>query len=114
VRIRLSAAQLGHAFPTGDMFRRVVVGARAFDGGSPLQGAGEVLGRNFTDGHRLEDDRRLGAGGDFSPRDVVLALPGAAGLPVQWIVTYERADMATHADDEPRVFESIELADGWL
>ncbi len=114
VRIRLAPREVGHAFPTGDMFRRVLVSAQAYDGQHLRVGDVEVIGRSFEDGARGAVDTRLGADGDFSPRDLELVLPGAAGLVVRWSVVYQRTDGARMVEGEPWVFESVTIEQGEL
>ncbi|MEM6993212.1 MAG: multiheme c-type cytochrome, partial [Myxococcota bacterium] len=114
VTIELTPASIGHAFPTGDLYRRVVVTAEAFDGARQVAGDFAILGRQFDAGHRVEQDTRLGAGGDYAPRRIELGLPGAAGLSVRWSVSYERLDLPQHSDRAQEPFGSIELYRGWL
>jgi nitrate/TMAO reductase-like tetraheme cytochrome c subunit len=114
VRVRLVPRRIGHAFPTGDMFRRVLVIAQAYEGDNVRAGAVEVIGRSFEGGARRQVDNRLGADGDYGPRDVEIELPGAAGMKVRWSVVYQRTDGAAAVEGEPRVFESVTLGRGEL
>lgn len=110
VQIVLTPAAIGHAFPTGDLYRRVVVVARVE---GTMIGDVAVLGRSFIDGHRRETDTRLGADGDYTPRVLALSLPGADARAVEWVVAYERADMPGD-DGEATLFGSVQLASGRL
>lgn len=73
VAVHLSPGEVGHAFPTGDLFRRVVVEAELLDEAGTVQASRRRdLGRTFRpDGVELSDTR-LDANGadidlDFAP-----------------------------------------------
>lgn len=73
VTVRLAPGEVGHAFPTGDLFRRVVVEAELLDEAGTVQASRRRdLGRTFRpDGVELSDTR-LDANGatfdfDFTP-----------------------------------------------
>ncbi len=103
VMIMLHADRVGHAFPTGDLFRRLEVRAVALDakGNIVARAPATVLSRVFAatptgDGasggafdRRQIADTRLPA--DGSPRDIALrfALP-VGGMKVSWQVAYQR------------------------
>ena len=60
VTLRLSPGRIGHAFPTGDLFRRLWVDVEVLDPhGEALAYDGRALARRFTrgGGHLLGDDR---------------------------------------------------------
>lgn len=68
VEVILRATDVGHAVPTGDMFRRLVVRAEALDAKGQVVGRAErVLARHFDrDGHgfrEIDDDRPGGRQG---------------------------------------------------
>jgi hypothetical protein len=91
VTISLSPVALGHDFPTGDLFRRIVVSVAP--SGQGRGGAERVLGRRFRldatgDGKVASGDDRVNAG---APKLVEVELgEEAIGRPVEWSVTYER------------------------
>lgn len=96
--VRLRAAEVGHAFPTGDMFRRLEVRARVQGaGGEPIRAPSVVLERVFrvhvgkngiTDRAEVRDDRVPASG---APRDVVVVFPeDVGGRAVRWEVAYRR------------------------
>lgn len=107
VEVVLTPARVGHAFPTGDMFRHLVVRATARDrqGKIVMSAAPLVLGRRFTvtrsQGGALD---RLPVGDDRVPpprpglglgdeRVATLRFPDAIdGLEVSWEVAYRRVD----------------------
>lgn len=92
--IALSATEVGHAVPTGDLFRRLVVRARAAgQEADPI-----VLGRVFAPGAegvaRLQtDDLRVPA--DGSLREAELFFPGRVDTSaIHWEVAYQRMGAA--------------------
>ena len=115
VEVRIGAAEGGHAFPTGDMFRRLEVRAVAVDAdGEVLAKAEPVhLARRFADRaaesdgsstHRVErDDTRVPPGG---ARTVQLRFDrDVGGLEVRWSVAYQRMSDAMAASfgvEQPR------------
>jgi hypothetical protein len=122
VAVTLAPAGAGHAFPTGDMFRRLEVRANVV--GAPAGAAPVVLARRFEDVPRGEDelgfervqveDSRVPPPGAGPDRRVVLKVPEAArGLPIRYEVVYQRmaAPMARafQVDD---VLDEIIVAEG--
>jgi Cytochrome c554 and c-prime len=120
-RVTLTPRQVGHAFPTGDLFRRVEVSAEAL--GSEWQvvaSANRYLARHWQ---RLpspfgvvlrgvvRDDRPLEAA-------VVVELelgPSAAQLPINWRVAYQRVEHPrSEREQDSRVEGEIEIASGAL
>lgn len=92
IAVRLAPGEVGHATPTGDLFRRLEVVAEARDGDAKLVArASRVLARVFTmkAGGRVEvADERVGAG---APPCFELALGDAAtGRDVSVRVLYQR------------------------
>lgn len=122
IRIRLAPGEIGHAFPTGDLFRRLLVVAEAYDAdGDKLADDARALGRRFvnarpTPGTRLRalvEDDRVGAH-DGRAVDVLLDLgPDADTLEIRWRVIHQRVDFAGHADDAAIAGETI-VASGAL
>ncbi|MEP7122219.1 MAG: multiheme c-type cytochrome [Byssovorax sp.] len=98
ITLSLAAARVGHAFPTGDMFRRLEVRARAVDDhGEPIATAiPVVLARRFGRGRaeRIQiGDDRLPASGEARAIDLVFPVP-VRGREVRWEVVYQRMDAA--------------------
>lgn len=92
---------IGHAFPTGDLLRRLTVSLSVEGGGTPRQQ--RFLTRHWTrerPGRRvLAHDDRLGIGED--PRVVEFTLdPADADRPVRWDVRYERVQAFIGAGEE--------------
>jgi hypothetical protein len=120
VRITLRAARVGHAFPTGDLLRRVEVGAVAILGDGEGRPARRWLARHFGDrvqasGARarveLADDR-VPAGGE---RTVVLEVPEATGHEVRWWVDSQRVAHQRSVDEAHAVVDGgIAVARGTL
>lgn len=106
VVLSLASGKVGHAFPTGDMFRRLEVRAFAIDAaGRVVSSAKPVeLARVFRDVPRDPDsktdlshqrvevaDTRLGPPGTKNAqRTVTLSVPSAKGNRVRWEVAYQR------------------------
>lgn len=122
VAVTLAPAGAGHAFPTGDMFRRLEVRASAV--GSTAAAPPVALARRFEDVpcddnevgfQRLEaGDTRVPPPGAGPDRRVVLTLPAEArGLPIRYQVVYQRMAVpmarAFQVDD---VLDEITVADG--
>ncbi|MFT3771202.1 MAG: multiheme c-type cytochrome [Minicystis sp.] len=123
VTVALAAARVGHAFPTGDMFRRLEVRARAVDEqGEVMATAGPVvLARRFVVARGEHGSERVQVGDDRVPangaaREVRLAFAEpVAGRAVRWEVAYQRLDasMAAAFGVDPRADEII-VAEGTL
>lgn len=103
-RLQITIAQEdpGHGYPTGDLFRRVQVGAEVrAAGGKVTARAAAYLGRRFEivagrPGRTLTADTRV----FDDPKIVELAIgPGAAGATVTWWVTLQRVATAGQGDD---------------
>jgi hypothetical protein len=116
VSVRLDTNEVGHAFPTGDLFRRVEVVAEAFaDDHAVVATARQYLTRHFEHtarGRVLRRDDRLTDTG----RVVTLELGEAAhDLPIAFRVTYQRVAHPEGALDEAAALEDeIVLAEGEL
>jgi len=120
VTVTLASGRVGHAVPTGDMFRRLEVRA-SLAGQDGARARPVVLGRRFRvvpgprgpERHEIGDDRLPASG---APREVRLELPQPiAGHAVHWQVAYQRmeAGMALSFGVDPAVDEVI-LAEGQL
>jgi hypothetical protein len=95
IRIALSVDGAGHAVPTGDMFRRIVVRAEALGAAEPFA-TQVVLARQFRrertphGSRRLQiGDTRLPSGGQVHPVDLVFA-DDVSQFPIRWEVAYQR------------------------
>jgi len=120
VRIRLAPGEVGHAFPTGDLFRRLLVEAEAYDeDGDRLAYDARALARHFVDARpsqgarvrALVRDDRVGApalheqGGVV---DVELDLgPDADALEVRWRVIHQRVEFAAPGGEAAIAGETI-------
>ncbi|MFO7561205.1 MAG: multiheme c-type cytochrome [Enhygromyxa sp.] len=118
VRVILAPRAAGHAFPTGDLLRRLLV---RVEGSHPCE-AERYLARHFAlvrsrggAAIRVEvDDDRVGLTGD--PRVVEFALPSAcAEQPLRWSVVYQRVLDGPIGDERgAKVWDQLELAHGEL
>lgn len=100
VTLRLFPGRIGHAFPTGDLFRRLWVDVEALDeDGESLAYDGRALARRFTrGGGQLLDDDRPGAHEGpvvlrFELGDVAL------GHPIRWQLFHQRVALPLDGDD---------------
>lgn len=117
VQLTLTPIGVGHALPTGDLFRRIEVVAQAFGTDHMvLASEGRYLTRHFQlapgGGKRwLGDDRLVGDG-----TVVELELGDAArGRPVAWRVAYQRVAHPSGVGAEDATLEAdVELARGEL
>jgi hypothetical protein len=122
IEVVLAPALVGHAFPTGDLFRRLAVEAEVVDeDGDMVAGDVQWLGRRFADERksgthalrRMIADERVGARGE-QPVLVHLELGlGAAGRRVTWRVMYERVELPD-PEGEDVIAERIEVTAGVL
>lgn len=113
----LTADEVGHAFPTGDLFRRLTVAAEVVgEDHAVLARAEQHLARHFGATRvglavlrtQVRDDRVT------RERAVNLELgPEAAGEPLHFAVTYERVEQPISPDGEEALVEgSITVAQG--
>lgn len=122
VRISLTPRAVGHAFPTGDLFRRVEVSAESVGAEWQLMGSGRrYLARHWERDPRSPfgvvlrtatlDDRPLG---DPSVVDFDLG-ERAAGLPVSFRVAYQRVEHPRSDRETDSIVEGeIVLSEGRL
>jgi hypothetical protein len=100
VTLTLTPQNVTHAVPTGDLFRRLALTARA-----TAKGGEELVAERFLARHHERRDRgqRLEVKDDrphLVPRVVTLELgPGAAGRAIEYSVVYQRVDHLV-GDDE--------------
>jgi hypothetical protein len=121
IAVTLRAGKVGHDVPTGDMFRRLVVRARAVDAKGALEARPEVLSRRFTMARTPDGPLRLQVGddrleGDGAPRQITLRFAEPiATRAVRWEVVYQRMDpgMSTVFGVDPAKDEVV-LAAGEL
>jgi hypothetical protein len=122
IRVTLTAGEVGHAFPTGDLFRRLRVVAEATGDDFALVGhAARPLGRRFAERKvglasvrtQIGDDRVVPGAPE---RAVDLDLGSdAAGLPIRWRVLYERVEHPVSRDGSEALVEgAISVAEGLL
>ncbi len=122
--LELDKNAIGHALPTGDLFRRIAVEAISTRKQLRPTTKRRILTRHWardgaknhagtTDYTEVADDR-LGVGDN--PRVVSLDLePDDANLPVRWRIRYERVEsMILGARDEGIVVGGVVLAEGVL
>ncbi|MDI1451016.1 multiheme c-type cytochrome [Polyangium sp. 6x1] len=94
--VTLRAAAVGHAFPTGDLFRRIEIRASSVENTSlrapavALQRVFRLEGSESGSASRIEvRDERVPASG--APRDAVLVFPDSIeGQTIRWEVVYQR------------------------
>lgn len=121
VVIELEPRLVGHAFPTGDLFRRLAVEVHSADGG-PAWSDQRLLARHFG-GQRVgagnvitveRDDDRVGIGS--GPRVVEFALPVELhDRPVTWLLIHERVlEASIGAERRADVWDRTEVARGTL
>ncbi len=117
VELVLRAGEVGHAVPTGDLLRRLEVGAEV-DGAPPRR---RFLARHFGPRQQahglvvlgeLRDDR---VPADGTPRRVRLDLANASGREIRWWVKYQRvAHQRSVRESDALLDAEVVLADGVL
>jgi hypothetical protein len=121
-RVTLEPRAVGHAFPTGDLFRRLLVRVEPSVGSDDRCVAERILARHFGRARskagaairvELEDDR---VGLDRKPRIVEFALPSVCvEQPLRWSVTYQRVlDVPIGDERAAKVWDQLEVASGHL
>lgn len=117
VAVSLAPGVVGHAFPTGDLFRRLAVELGHEDeSGAWIELDARLLTRHIEARRgrgrvQVADDRTGAAPG---PVRVELAAPGLAERTLGWRVVYERVDMDHPQDEDPRIFDRVVVAEGRL
>jgi cytochrome c554/c'-like protein len=125
VRLVLKSEAVGHAFPTGDLFRRLEVSAEAVGHDyQTVASARRYLSRHWSEKQQLmrvvrqvkSDDRPC-----QTPLEIELELPGSADgaalgkLPLVWRVAYQRVEHPRSEAEEDSVLDGeIEVASGTL
>jgi hypothetical protein len=117
VRVTLAAGEVGHAFPTGDLFRRLTVTASVDGAPSEVRHLMRRFGVHrvglAADRTQIADDRVASTG---ATRDVELELGAdAEGKAIHVRVDYERVEHPLSRDAEDAVVEgSILLSECWV
>jgi hypothetical protein len=123
VEIVLAPRALGHAFPTGDMFRRLEISAEAVgEDNMVLAEATRYLARHFENrthgAHALRTlvaDDRVGLAGAQSTSVVLDVGAPARGRPIAYRVAYQRVETPRSVDDRDATIDGdIALAEGVL
>ena len=116
IEIGLATTRVGHAFPTGDLLRRIEVRAEA-DGKTARRYLARHFGRQrqrsgiVLRGEMLDDRVRA----DGTPRRVRLRLPESRTADVRWWVTYQRVAHQRSFDERDAAIDGeVELAAGVL
>lgn len=116
--ISIEPRGIGHAFPTGDLFRRLAVHVTTEDDAGVVAEDTRYLARHFApyrraDGTRnpahawpVPDDRVEG------PTELRIALPGAEQLAWRWWLDYERVASRDELDPSQSTVESTERIAG--
>lgn len=118
LRVTLHPAEVGHAVPTGDLLRRIEVGAAAVATAGEGPARRRFLARHFgnrvqRNGARVRDERRDDRVPPDGPRVVELTVPEAEGHPIRWWVEYQRVAHQRSFDEADAVLDgSISLAEG--
>ncbi len=116
VTITLAPGHVGHAVPTGDLFRRLEVGADALDeSGAVIGRAVFPVGRTFATtprGERIEiADNRPGAHpGDVTR--VVLDFGDVKPARVRWSIDFER--VLGQSPDAVEIASRLRVMEGWI
>jgi hypothetical protein len=120
IEVALAPGIVGHAFPTGDLLRRVAVYAQPI-GAKARRPKVRYLARHFA---RVQDrpglvvrkavqDDRVGVG--EGPRIVELEIPDAKDVPIAWWVVYERVGHPRGRDERAAYVEGgITITGGTL
>lgn len=122
IRVRLRTEGVGHAYPTGDLFRRVAVEAEVVGPDFQQLGAKKrFLARHYADGSdirgapiRVETrDDRIGASSGAETIVVLDLGERAPGRPIAWRVTLDRVlHVSDHREAEAVVPDRVLLASG--
>lgn len=119
--ISIAPRDIGHAFPTGDLFRRLALHAELHAGGERVAATTRYLARHFVARRREDgtldpafawpepDDRLRG------PTTIRLTLdPGARGE-LRWWIDLERVDARDeHHPERSTIASTVRIADGRL
>lgn len=122
VELELESVGVGHAFPTGDLFRRLEISVEAVgDDYASVTRSVRYLARHYRPlgkvgvPRRVIHDDRLGADGTRRALVELTLAPAADGFPLAWRVAYQRVEHPAGVSDESAVIESeVTLAQGEL
>lgn len=119
--VSIEPRDIGHAFPTGDLFRRLAVHAELHVGGERVAATTRHLARHFVARRREDgtldpaflwpelDDRLRG------PTTIRLTLGPAARGELRWSIDLERVDARDeHHPERSTVASTVRIADGRL
>lgn len=114
VTLVLAPGHVGHAVPTGDLFRRLEVNAEGLDEkGAVISRSSFAIGRTFAiteRGERVEtDDNRPGTAGD-NATNVVFDVGDAKR--VRWSIDFER--VLGQAPDKVEIASRLRVMEGWI
>jgi hypothetical protein len=123
LRVRIAPQGVGHAFPTGDLFRRLSVLIEVLDGTRVVRRERRYLARHFV--HRLQadgvsrreevsDDRPGAQATDAGAVVVDVDFQGVGvSQRLRWQVAYERVDhLLGDSEDGAALREAVVLAEG--
>lgn len=114
--LELESSGVGHAFPTGDLFRRLEISVEAVgDDYASVARSVRYLTRHYRPIGKRGLPRRVVRDDRLAPRArVELELPPLAGdFPLAWRVAYQRVEHPAGAGEESAVVESeVTLAEG--
>lgn len=117
VSLRLTPGRIGHAFPTGDLFRRLWVDVQAQDeDGDEVAYDARALTRHFAGpGGPITHDDRPGA---TALRDGIVDVAFELGAavdehPIAWRVVHQRVALP-HDGDDAEIFGEIVVTEGRL
>lgn len=117
VSLRLTPGRIGHAFPTGDLFRRLWVDVQAQDeDGDEVAYDARALTRHFAGpgGPITHDDRPGATALRDGIVDVAFELGDAADEhPIAWRVVHQRVALP-HDGDDAEIFGEIVVTEGRL
>jgi len=112
VRVTLRPGEVGHAFPTGDLLRRLEIGAAAVlaDGEGPSRR--RFLARHFgsrmqRSGVRLRDELHDDRVPPVGERVVELPVPASQGRPIRWWVEYQRVAHQRSFDEADAALDGV-------
>jgi len=116
VEIVLAPGHVGHAVPTGDLFRRLEVAADAYDDKGEIVGrAIRPVGRSFAmsaRGERVEvADNRPGSHGEDATT-LVFDFGDAKTARVRWSIDFER--VLGQDPDSVEIAARLRVMEGWI
>lgn len=119
--VSIEPRDIGHAFPTGDLFRRLALHAELHAGGQRIAATTRYLARHFVTRRREDgtldpafawpepDDRLRG------PTTIRLTLDPAASGELRWWIDHERVDARDdHHPERSTIASTVRIAEGRL